>query len=237
MFKFLYANELKELFTVYGSYYDLFTDDDCKIKCRNILEIYNKTYYKALEKPIDLFSSIPDSVFVMMNPGSSEPRELGYVEPRVNILDVPDKLKTLRMVFAKPDVTQYQVMRIMVKMGWDHVRVINLSDIREAKSVKFFKIVKEFGNKHSDIHTIFSNVRKFEREAVFRLKKKDSPVVIGWGKDKHLISLAEKAFYYLKDYNTKGLVSNEHSRLYLHPSPNIQKAKEEWLKKMYNILK
>ena len=48
------------------------------------------------------------------------------------------------MVFAKPDVTQYQVMRIMAEMGWDHVRIVNLSDIREPKSIKFFKRVKEF---------------------------------------------------------------------------------------------
>ncbi len=234
MFKFKYADELKEIFIVYGSYYDLLAEDGEKIKCRNILEIFRRSFHIKLPDPLKLSSSLPDSIFVMMNPGSSEPRQLGFQEPRLRIEDASSRLVSLEMVFAKPDVTQYQVMRIMGEMGWDHVRIVNLSDIREPKSLKFFKYVKEFENKYSDIHTIFSRSREKERDTVFNLRKGDSPVILGWGRDKSLIPLAEKALGFLKSFNTNGLVSKDNPILYLHPSPNLQKAKIEWLE---NIMK
>lgn len=237
MFRFLYADELKNIFTVYGSYYDLLPEDGEKIKCRNILEIFRRSYFNPLPEPLRLSSSQPDSIFVMMNPGSSEPRQFGFREPGLPIMRAPVLPDSLELVFAKPDVTQYQVMRIMAEMGWNHVRIVNLSDIREPKSLKFFKRVKEFENKYSDIHTVFSQLRSEEREKIFNLKRGESPVILGWGRDKNLIPLAEKALEFLKDLNICGLVSKDNPILYLHPSPNIQTAKIEWLEKILDLLK
>ena len=229
MLKFLYADELKDIFTVYGSYYDLFTPAEDNIKCRNILEIFRRSFHMKLEEPLRLSSSRPDSVFVMMNPGSSEPRQFGFREPLFSLEEAPERLASLEMVFAKPDVTQYQVMRIMAEMNWDHVRIINLSDIREPKSLIFFMRVKEFEDRYSGIHTIFSDKRNEERKQVFNLKEKKSSIILGWGRDKNLLPLAEKALSYLKDFKTAGVVSPNHPKLYSHPSPNIQTAKEKWL--------
>jgi len=237
MFKFLYANELKTIFTVYGSYYDLLIEEDEKFLCRNVLEIFKADYFNSLPEHIGLSSSKPDSIFVMMNPGSSEPRKIGFEEPEFGLSEVSSRLSSLEMVFAKPDVTQYQVMRIMVKMEWNHVRVVNLSDIREPKSIKFFKKVEEFENKYKDIHTIFSFERKKEREKVFNLKCESSPIILGWGRDKKLVALAEKALKFLENFKITGVVSPDHPMLYSHPSPNIQTAKEEWLKKIYSLLR
>lgn len=237
MFEFLYADALKNIFIVYGSYYDLLSKDGDKIKCRNILEIFRRSYFNPLPEPLTLSSSQPDSIFVMMNPGSSEPRQFGFREPVLSMEEAPDKLENLEMVFAKPDVTQYQVMRIMAEMGWDHVRVINLSDIREPKSLKFFKKVEEFENKYSDVHNIFSRLRSKERDKVFDLKEKQSPVILGWGRDKSLLPLAEKALKFLEDFKTAGIVSPGHQKLYSHPSPNLQKAKIEWLENIFDKIR
>ena len=237
MFTFLYADELKDIFTVYGSYYDLMPEDGEKIKCRNILEIFRRSYFNPLPEPLSLSSSQPDSIFVMMNPGSSEPRQFGFREPGLPIKDASPLLASLEMVFAKPDVTQYQVMRIMAEMGWNHVRIVNLSDIREPKSLKFFKRVKEFEINFNDTHTIFSGTRTKEREKVFQMRKKDSPVILGWGRDKSLLPLEEKALKFLEDFRTSGIVSPGHPKLYSHPSPNIQTAKIKWLEDILRLLK
>ncbi|MEN8222639.1 MAG: hypothetical protein ABFR36_05225 [Acidobacteriota bacterium] len=237
MLKFLYADELKDIFTVYGSYYDLLTTDGNRIKCRNILEIFRRSFHMKLSEPLKLFSSKPDSVFVMMNPGSSEPRQFGFREPVLPLNGSAGKLINLEMVFAKPDVTQYQVMRIMDEMKWDHVRIVNLSDIREPKSIKFFKRVKEFEDKYNGIHTIFSDKRCAERDIVFNMKEGISPVIIGWGRDRNLLPLAEKALKFLESYNTTGIVSPDHPKLYAHPSPNLQTAKIKWLEEIVSRLK
>ncbi len=232
MTKFIYASELKLSFKVFGSYYDLRVNNGGIIKLRNILEIYKREYIAGIGEPIPMFFGKPDAVFVMMNPGSSEPREEGYSEPIFEFFGVKDQINGNRMVKAKPDVTQYQVMRVMIEMGWNHVRVINLSDIREPKSLRFFKKVKDFEENYNDIHTVFSELRRDEIEKVFLMKNVNSPVVLGWGRDKHLIPLAEKAMQFLKEFNTIGIPSKDNPILYLHPSPNIQTAKVKWLEEL-----
>ena len=234
---FLYADDLKEIFTVYGSYYNLRATGGEIVKCRNILEIFRRNHHMALREPLSLSSSDPDSVVVMMNPGSSEPRQFGFREPVISMEEAPGKLDSLELVFAKPDVTQYQVMRIMREMNWDHVRIVNLSDIREPKSLTFFKKVKEFEENYSRIHTIFSDLRAKEREQVFRLKHYGAPVILGWGRDKNLLPLAEKALMFLKDFRSAGVVSPDHPMLYSHPSPNIQTAKINWLTEILRLIK
>ena len=45
------------------------------------------------------------------------------------------------LVLTQPDNTQYQVMRVAVACGWSHVRVLNLSDLRDPKSGSFLERV------------------------------------------------------------------------------------------------
>ena len=82
---------------------------------------------------------MPDSLVIMMNPGGSEPMKKSvenlYTYKNINLL--ADSLKSGDdIVKTKPDRTQYQIMRIMEWQQWSHVRVINLSDIRNPKSHK-----------------------------------------------------------------------------------------------------
>lgn len=236
-FDFIYARELKNLFTVYGSYYDIELKNGDKASCRNILEIYRKDNFDPAEDFKKPFFSKPDALFIMMNPGSSEPRENGYKEPLFKLKNLEKDILENRMVFAKPDVTQYQVMRVMFEMDWKHVRVLNLSDIRESKSAGFFKKVKNFSKSYGDVHTIFSHSRKSEREKALKLKNSDSPVILGWGRDRNLKEQAWNVLSYLKGFNIKGIRSDSDQNLYLHPSPNIQTAKELWLQKIFADLK
>jgi len=80
---------------------------------------------------IDLLSAqLPDAIFIMMNPGSSRPlEEVDNVVSEDNI----NKLE-ISLVPTKPDTTQYQVMRVMHYCNWNHVRVLNISDMRDPKS-------------------------------------------------------------------------------------------------------
>jgi hypothetical protein len=229
MTRFIYASQLKLNFKVFGSYYDLSENRSEIIKCRNILEIYRRDYIAGIGEPVPIFFGNPDSVFVMMNPGSSEPREVGFREPVFELSKAEKLIIGNSLVKAKPDVTQYQVMRVMVEMGWNHVRVVNLSDIREPKSLKFVKKVKKFEERYNDIHTIFSPLRRGEVMRAFLMKSGDSPVVLGWGMSKDLKPLAEKAMIFLKDFNITGIRSDPNDLQYSHPSPNIQTAKIKWL--------
>lgn len=224
-------------FIVLGSFYNLILVGDKIVKCRNILEIYSKEYFSSIEYPVSLFFGKPDSVFVMMNPGSSEPREDGFIEPVFELKEAENRISHNIQVKAKPDVTQYQVMRVMLEMGWEHVRVVNLSDIREAKSLRFLRTVNDFEINYGDIHTIFSSLRKNEMKKVFFMKREDSPVVLGWGKDKRLAPLAKKALESLNQFNIKGLGIKNEPLQYFHPSPNIQTAKVQWLKNILIELK
>lgn len=139
------------------------------------------------------------------------------------------------MVAAKPDTTQYQIMRVMKYQDWKHVRVLNLSDIREPKCTTFFKRVKDFENNYGRIHSIFSNEREKERNRAFHLKEKDSPILVAWGCNKSLLDLANRAMTYIVPEKVIGL-SYSMTNLYRHPLPSLHKSKIEWLETINLLL-
>ena len=68
--EFIYADKLKEMFDVFGHFYDLKIGKQI-INCRSILEIVSKDLeYKK--------KGLPDTVVIMMNPGSSRPLDKAY---------------------------------------------------------------------------------------------------------------------------------------------------------------
>ena len=98
-------------------------------------------------------------VFIMMNPGSSRP--LAEVDNSIHAEAIHDL--TITLVPAKPDTTQYQVMRVMHYFEWRHVRVLNLSDLRCPQSGLFFKQFKGLEEEHLfDSHSVFSDRRTDE---------------------------------------------------------------------------
>lgn len=96
---------MKKQFKITGLYYA-----ELGFKFRKYLDI----------KRVDTDITTPDIMVVMMNPGSSRP---------IDGID-NNKLESL----AVPDNTQSQIMKVMLNSNLQYARILNLSDLREAKS-------------------------------------------------------------------------------------------------------
>jgi len=226
--EYINAKDLKKEFLVYGNFYDLKLSSGQIIPCRNTLEIYNKK--RSSSPGIDLFNDKPDALFIMMNPGSSKPQQDGYVPPGLSCTELSKQLLGQSIVKAKPDTTQYQLMRIMKAMNWDHVRVLNLSDIRETKSRLFIKQVQNLGN---PIHSIFCSERKEELNKAFAMKNQ-SHVICAWGTNKGLLKLANLCLKNIPNMEIIGIAAEDN--LYYHPLPRLKRKQIEWLDKMMEYL-
>jgi hypothetical protein len=168
----------------------------------------------------------PDAIFIMMNPGSSRP----LVEVNNHIHAKAIHELPISLVPTKPDTTQYQVMRMMHYSGWRHVRIMNLSDLRCAKSVEFFKHFKRLEEASFDAHSIFSERRKDELASKLI---EGIPVIRAWGVSPHLDTLIERCISKLTKAKTvRGLLKDGTSNKYLHPLPSLQRQKLLWVDQM-----
>ena len=105
----------------YGDFYRL----SASFCCRSTLEIVHRE--QAPDSLCHLASRQPDVVVVMANPGGSRPccgDDGSVIEPS-SIWNPANLVETV------PDRTQRVVERMMEEKGYSHVRVLNLSDIRE----------------------------------------------------------------------------------------------------------
>ncbi len=236
------ASELKKTFRCYGHFYRLHVEGIEPQLCRSVLEITSlpREAVGAKSDPDDLFSSpdaarnLPDAVVIMMNPGSSRPIEEGDADSLLTMPLPADFQKPL--VLTQPDNTQYQIMRIMVSRNWKHVRVLNISDLRDPKSPSFIAKTKVLGGIPSGAaHSLFSKVRKNEREQMLR-RKPDAPLILGWGQDAGLIPLAKQCLCCIKGEKIITVPSGNDPVLTAHPSPMMQDKKEEWLKSILAAL-
>lgn len=120
-------------------------------------------------------SKKPDLTIIMLNPGSAD-----------------NEIKKLnRLDKTNPDSTLHKIMREMQKsenLNW--IRVLNLFDVRNPKSIHFFKFLneeKKTNDKYLQEYSIFSNERKAELKEYFQEGDK---VYLAWGtnkeKEKHL---------------------------------------------------
>ncbi len=234
MNKFIYAAELKKQYKCYGHFYQLLLGDGSRAKCRSVLEIVDFTEKES--KLSTLSEAEPDAIIVMMNPGSSRPMDKEYIdeEIRYNKESTSDLPKPL--VLTQPDTTQYQVMRLMKSKKWKHVRVLNLSDLREPKSNKLFeKIAIIEDRKDGRHHTIFCKDRQFEIKRSLK-RKKGAPIISAWGLDSFLKPLAGLCFDRIDYQTVKGLPATDEPHLFFHPSPMLHKNKVRWLKQMLQLL-
>ena len=70
--------------------------------------------------------------------------------------DCKNRLRNV-WVQTQPDNAQYQVMSVMEHIGWNYVRVINLSDIRCPKSHEFRDLLSTLKGPDPDcLHSTFS---------------------------------------------------------------------------------
>jgi hypothetical protein len=238
MSNFLYAAELKKTFRCYGHFYRLNVKGVEPILCRSVLEITSlpRETVGAETDPDDPFAapgaepSLPDAVVIMMNPGSSRPIEEGDTDSLLS-MPLPELFKK-PLVLTQPDNTQYQLMRIAASKGWKHIRILNISDIRDPKSPSFIARTKALADlPGGEAHSLFSKVRKNEREQMLK-RKPGAPFILGWGQDAGLIPLAGQCLSCIEGETIVTVPAESNPILTAHPSPMLQVKKEAWLKKI-----
>jgi hypothetical protein len=214
---------LKTHFGVQGHFYDVSLAAQ-RISCRSVLEIvrHGAGYPN------------PDAVVIMMNPGSSKP--LAGTPEKLDRDQLPAVQKQL--VTTRPDTTQYQIMRVMHCCAWDYVRVLNLSDLREPKSVSFARQFRslESGQQYRQ-HSIFCDARTRELATALQ-RKPNAPIICAWGISPLLDSLIGQCTRAIVQYGPMiGLQKGDCGHRYFHPLPALQGDKRAWVADMVALLR
>ena len=231
--EFIYAAELKKRFTCYGHFYELVMLNGDRAKCRSVLEIVDASVPQ--DHPTEISLMQPDVVVIMMNPGSSHPMNIYHNDREI---EYPQRGGSMRkeLVLTQPDNTQYQVMRIAVAKGWNHIRVLNLSDLRDPKSGSFIQTVGALsGLMGGHTHSIFCAERSAECAHALN-RKSNIPILLGWGQDPGLVPLAAQCLKRIDGETVRTVPSDVHPLLNAHPSPMLQSKKLLWLEGMLAAL-
>ena len=217
---------IRDDFNCYGHFYDLFRDNQKIVGCRSVLEIVRKSTNISIDNVSDLR---PNAIAIMMNPGKSYPISDTPERIDLELFDINFKSKSL--VTAYPDDTQLRIMKLMNYKGWYHVRVINLSDIRESNSNRLRQLIENFelitGTK---VHSIFSNERQNERDE--SLSENVVPILLAWGVKNFLEEPATRCFNIISSRVTFGVPSVKSDNLFQHPLTR----RVSWYEKMIELL-
>lgn len=224
--EFIPAAQLKKQFRVLGHFYNVVVGGQ-RVFCRSSLEIVRDALFP------NRLDAAPDAIVVMMNPGSSQP--LATVPEEVDHTAFPFTRK--KLVATKPDTTQYQIMRLMHYCGWDHVRVLNLSDLREASSASFVKQYRSLEAEHKySKHSIFCPSRKRELSDSLR-RSPGAPIISAWGTSAKLDPLIQRCTYAINEHGQfMGLKHVDGFDRYLHPLPRMQEDKQAWVDDMVKLV-
>ena len=191
--------------------------NDAKYKYRRYLEIRNKEYNEE-----------NDLTVVMMNPGSSKPK---------NIDETIDNEFLNKLVEVHPDPTQYQIKKIMDACKFNYAKVINLSDIRDGNSASFYKKL------HLDLsfvdHSIFSDNNEIYLKDYLNPK---SDFLFCWGVNKKLTPLVNLALFrieklFSKDIKIYGLKHSKNKLGYYHPLPRTNDSQKKWVEDVISQIK
>lgn len=221
--QFIYADELKIKFSVFGHFYDLDINGQ-SFNCRSVLEIVSK----SIES---ISNSNPNALVVMMNPGSSKPASNSYIPKKYSVSQITSKTWVKEVIPTKPDNAQYQIMRLMLLQGWKHVRILNLSDLRNGNSGNFsIEFQKCLELDPTATHSLLSKNRRTE---LLDYCSKSGTVIAAWGSI-DVLRGAAKEFLKLVP-NVEGLLLEK--PWYRYPSPYKKDQKIDWLKAIDKKLK
>ena len=170
-------------FVYFGHFYQLHNVD---YGCRSTLEIVSQSFAQhILQNPQALLDYHPDAVFVMLNPGASHPRDGLEPSDSINAIQVDHDARS-HLVPTCPDRTQRQLEKVMRERSFNHVRVLNLFDLREKDSSALAKWIKADLEQEISFplsmrpYSIFSDERRDELRR--RLNMNDPRVAItAWG--------------------------------------------------------
>ena len=201
MTDFIPAADLKKKYSVQGRFYKLDESQNLS-ECRSLLTIKDtsNTYDKKL-------------LVVMLNPGSSKPPEENYNWPLISTKQI-EKLIQVPLVDAKPDKTQYQIMRVMNELKFSDAQIINIFDIREPKSKILLDNAKN-GNIVREA-SIFSDSRQAELENYFTA---DTTVILAWGNTRTISDIEKIAIKKIKSLTDKIFMDCSEDKFIRHPSP------------------
>lgn len=193
--------DFSEKFEVKGTFYQ-----KEGVKYRRLLEIKSKK-----KTPCDV-----DLLVIMMNPGSSCPINHLYDN---------------KLTITEPDDTQFQIMRVMERIGYNYAYIINLADNCESQSRIFIKSIKE---KPSLIESIFFDVSKISKYIELEI-----PIILAWGVSKKLNPLVDKTIPFLKDKKCYAIKhkKDENSYRFYHPLPRNNKDQINWVRNMVSLIR
>ncbi|MDN3015853.1 hypothetical protein PH210_06480 [Paenibacillus sp. BSR1-1] len=217
--EYVYAETLKNEFKVLASFYTEQVRGE-EFHCRNIAFVMQKGKQNIKR---------PDAFIILMNPGTSAPKGKKSTSPYL-YLEAPSKLP---LVEAKPDPTQYQIMRLMRLKGWNCVGILNLSDIRAGNSDDFKILLEkaELTGFHS--HSIFSSTRVNELVSIINCS--NGPIITAWGTNELLEPLANRALSILPSSRLKGL-EHINKPFYYHINPILKVRQLEVLTKLHEMI-
>lgn len=168
-----------------------------------------------------------DAVVVMVNPGSCLPAtELYYTLP-----------ERMEMQPAKSDPTQHQLMRLMERMEWNELTIVNLSDICEGNLNKFRAIEQKF--KLAGIpHSIFQDGNAVKRD---ELLANANHLIFAWGGSDNAKRMAKEYGLFVKG---RLVAPYEHAISLIHPEksyprhprPALKSSQLEWLEDLLPLL-
>ncbi|MCM3611055.1 hypothetical protein M4S82_07290 [Planococcus sp. MERTA32b] len=212
------AKELETLFYTEAAFYKLQTHEKIHL-CRSLASI-RRTGTETVK---------PDALFVLLNPGKCLP-----VDGEETISLLTGEADNLPMLPATPDNTMYQLMRLMERMEWNYVQIINLTDLKTGKFEEYLECQKWMRVHCDNRHNIFSIDRYHE---LLDRVENAGVVIAGWGTKSQIISAAEEANTILWEIaEVKGLRFRQHP-LYYHPFPWLQTKCVMWLDDMEEQLK
>lgn len=217
--KFIYAKELKQIFDVYGYFYNLKLSDSI-LKCRSILEIKRKGMNNL---------ETPNIIVVMMNPGSSIHLDKGY-NPKTFSKDEYNNNPVKEIVPTRPDNAQCQIMRLMEPNKWNFVRILNLSDLRNGNSGKFQTEFRRAAKLDcTNPHCITHIDRR--KELSNCIKSKSNKIIAAWGAIAELKNSAETILKL--DSRIIG-IKQDKSPYFRYASPFMKNQKMLWLSEIQN---
>jgi len=230
---FIPAEKLKQQYFCLGHFYRLVLENGLEFPCRSVLEILKTDKFAGFRKKIA--DSHSDALVIMMNPGSSRPLSPAHEDRGVAAGAIRTMELTQPLVPTVPDTTQYQVMRLMIVQNWNHVRVVNLSDLRNPNSVNFLETESHLKKiPGGSVHSIFSIER--QKEWGLRLSMNRGPVIAGWGQSPRLVELAERCIQSMGRRRLFGVQAPGYPLRFAHPSPRNHAFKLQWLTDINSLL-
>ncbi len=212
---------LDQSFAVYGLFHDW---DGQDFRKRAVLEILRSATPPSDRLPDDFLDQRPDLCVVMMNPGSSVPLP-GFGQAADEGTLIP----------AKPDRVQYQIMRLLVLLDLRHARVVNLSDIRAAKSADLYERIEQ-GASAADLGCLFAGHSAVTAPRVVTARR----VICGWGLDPRLAQMANQAHRWLNERGVElhGVRAPADFPAYRYPKPvGNWSAAVQWLDAVHAALR